>query len=179
MARPKEFDRDSALELAMMVFWEKGFEATSVQDLVERMGINRGSLYDTFGDKHSLYLEALRYYERSRGSEGVKLLDSEPSGRRAIEQFFDEVVDRCFGERGGCGCFLANTIVERAQHCAKTSEHCCKRARDDSEITSSVRPREMARFFVNSFVGILVLAKASPERRLLKDITRVTLSVLD
>ena len=62
MARTKCFNRDEALEKAMQAFWAKGYEATSVQDLVDCMGINRGSLYDTFGDKHQLFLEALDQY---------------------------------------------------------------------------------------------------------------------
>ena len=64
MARPKEFQRDEVLEKAMAVFWSKGYECTSVQDLVDAMGINRGSLYDTFGDKQSLHVTVLeRFYE--------------------------------------------------------------------------------------------------------------------
>ena len=64
MARPKQFDRDEALERAMAVFWRRGYEGTSVRDLVEHMGINRGSLYDTFGDKRTLFLAAVdRYLE--------------------------------------------------------------------------------------------------------------------
>ena len=62
MARTKCFNRDEALEKAIGAFWAKGYEATSVQDLVDCMGINRGSLYDTFGDKHKLFLEALDRY---------------------------------------------------------------------------------------------------------------------
>ena len=66
MARPKEFDPDEVLDRALDVFWEKGFEGTSVQDLVDHMGINRGSIYGTFGDKHRLFQQALeRYFEIS------------------------------------------------------------------------------------------------------------------
>ncbi len=59
MARQKEFDRDEVLHKAMEVFWTRGYEGTSIQDLVKHMGINRQSIYDTFGDKHSLFLQAL------------------------------------------------------------------------------------------------------------------------
>ena len=60
MARPKEFDVDDALQQALELFWRKGYEATSVQDLVAAMGIQKASLYGTFGDKHSLYMKALQ-----------------------------------------------------------------------------------------------------------------------
>ena len=62
MARPKEFDRTQALDKAMHLFWQQGYEATSMQDLCNHMGINRGSLYDTYGNKHSLFLEGIQRY---------------------------------------------------------------------------------------------------------------------
>ena len=67
MARHKEFDRDEALQRAMEVFWSRGYEAASVGELVKQMGINRQSLYDTFGDKHALYLQALDRYRVVEG----------------------------------------------------------------------------------------------------------------
>src|SRR5271169_5726608 len=69
MARPREFDRDAAVERAMSVFWRKGYAATSTDDLLRAMGIGRQSMYDAFGDKHRLYLEALQLYETETGSE--------------------------------------------------------------------------------------------------------------
>src|ERR1700730_2144482 len=75
MARQKEFDRDEVLHKAMEVFWSRGYEASSIQDLVKRMGINRQSLYDTFGDKHTLYLQALDRYREVEGRKIVELLE--------------------------------------------------------------------------------------------------------
>jgi TetR/AcrR family transcriptional regulator, transcriptional repressor for nem operon len=72
MARHKEFDRDEALRKAMEVFWSRGYEAASIEDLVKHMGINRQSLYDTFGHKHALYLKAL---DRYREVEGRRMFD--------------------------------------------------------------------------------------------------------
>src|ERR1700721_991383 len=74
MARPKEFDRDRALKKAMDVFWQQGYEATSTDDLVRAIGIGRQSMYDTFGDKHQLYVEALRLYEANTGAALFKRL---------------------------------------------------------------------------------------------------------
>src|SRR3981081_3787453 len=75
MARHKEFDRDEALHKAMEVFWSRGYNAASIQDLVKHMRINRQSLYDTFGDKHALYLLALDRYREVEGRKIVELLE--------------------------------------------------------------------------------------------------------
>src|SRR6185369_6883576 len=86
VARVKEFDRDGALDKAMCVFWTKGYEATSLGDLLSAMGIARQSLYDTFGDKRALFGEALARYQQSRGDSLRAVLDGAPSVRRAIRE---------------------------------------------------------------------------------------------
>src|SRR5260370_34278679 len=84
MARPREFDRGEALKRALAVFWEKGFEATSTDDLVRAMSIGRQSMYDTFGDKHQLYLETLQLYEANSGAELFKRIYETPAPSVAI-----------------------------------------------------------------------------------------------
>src|ERR1700716_2408121 len=104
MARQKEFDREEALYKAMEVFWSRGYEAASIQDLVRHMGINRQSLYDTFGDKHALYLQALDLYRQVETSKLFELLERRGSVRRALRQLFAGVVEgsACDGQRRGC-----------------------------------------------------------------------------
>src|SRR5918999_1970317 len=99
MARHKEFDRDEALQRAMEVFWSRGYEAASVGELVKRMGINRQSLYDTFGDKHSLYLQALDRYREVEGRKMFELLERPGSVKRALRQLFGSVVECALGEK--------------------------------------------------------------------------------
>src|SRR6266852_1410049 len=93
MARPKEFDRDQALQKAMEVFWSRGYEAASIQDLVKHMGINRQSLYDTFGDKHALYLQALDRYREVEGRKLLELLERPGSVKKSLRQLFEGVVE--------------------------------------------------------------------------------------
>src|ERR1043166_7581204 len=99
MARHKEFDRDEALHKAMEVFWARGYEAASVQDLVEHMGINRQSLYDTFGDKHALYLQALDRYQEVELRKLFELLARPGSVRKALRQLFTGVIEAALCDR--------------------------------------------------------------------------------
>src|SRR5918999_3717922 len=104
MARHKEFDRDEVLQRAMEVFWSRGYEAASVGELVKRMGINRQSLYDTFGDKHTLYLAALDRYREVEGRKMFEVLERPGPVKRALRHLFEGVIDGsfCGGERRGC-----------------------------------------------------------------------------
>ena len=120
MARPKEFDRDQALQKAMEVFWSRGYAAASIQELVERMGINRQSLYDTFGDKHALYLQALDRYHEVETRKIFDLLARNPV-RKAFRQLFAGVIagSICEGQRRGC--FMGNAMSELAGRCKATA----------------------------------------------------------
>ena len=193
MGRNKEFDRHDVLDKAMDMFWLKGYEATSVQDLVDCMGINRGSLYDTFGDKHTLFLSALDYYRDERVNMLLKTLLKSTEGVGAIRQFFDNLVDNRSSDRGCQGCLMVNATVERALHddetAVKVSAHMAiledafyralLRAQRQGELTKPAESlRALARYFVSSANGLCVTAKISPDRSVLQDIADTTLSIL-
>ncbi|MFI6347803.1 TetR/AcrR family transcriptional regulator [Streptomyces sp. NPDC050560] len=112
--RPRAFDRDTALEAAKLLFWERGYEATSVGDLTDAMGIRPGSLYAAFGDKKSLFKEAVRSYGRSRvGALMARALDEEPTARGAFERILREAaVAYCDpGHPAGCLTISAATNI--------------------------------------------------------------------
>lgn len=192
MARHKEFDRDEALHRAMEVFWSRGFEAASVGDLVKHMGINRQSLYDTFGDKHSLYLQALDRYREVEGRKMFELLERPGSVKRALRQLFERVVETSLGgERRGC--FVGNATSELAGRCRATAEKACGnlaaaeealyrallRGKREGEIGGGRDLRAVARFLYSSLQGLQLMSKATSDRKTLEDVVRVTLSVLD
>lgn len=87
MARPKQFDREQALRKAMMLFWQKGYEATSIPDLLESMGISRSSLYEEYSDKRTLFREALQYYEQL-GKRRFAILEQAESVEEGLKKFF-------------------------------------------------------------------------------------------
>jgi TetR/AcrR family transcriptional repressor of nem operon len=193
MARPKEFDRDEALHKAMEVFWARGYEAASVQDLVEHMGINRQSLYDTFGDKHSLYLQALDRYEQVESRKLFELLQRPGSVKKAFKDLFNGVVEGSLRDQQHRGCLMNNAMSELAGRCAATAEKtrhnmaaiedafygALLRGKKSGELKEVREPRAMARFLYNSFQGLTLMAKATQDRKVLEDVVRVTLSVLD
>ncbi len=109
MARTKEFETAEVVSKAVDIFWSKGFEATSIQDLVDAMGINRGSIYDTFGDKAGLFDAAIQQYQNEAPSQ--RLIDFAKSGepRKEIQLFFSSLRKRC---SSSYGCLVTNTITE-------------------------------------------------------------------
>ena len=193
MARHKEFDRDEALHKAMEVFWSRGYEAASIQELVNYMGINRQSLYDTFGDKHALYLQALDRYREVEGRKLFDLLERPGSVRKRLRQLFEGVVEGalCDGQRRGC--FMGNAMSELAGRCKETAARTCSnmtaseeafyrallRGKKEGEFKGVRDPRAVARFLYSSVQGLVLLGKATQDRKTLEDVVKVTLSVLD
>ncbi|MDO3409816.1 TetR/AcrR family transcriptional regulator [Saccharibacillus sp. CPCC 101409] len=110
MARTREFDRARVLHKAMLLFWEKGYDATSMADLLETMGISRSSLYETFTDKHNLYLEATQLYRGTSREKRRFLLESK-SAKEGIRLYFERHIDGSFREDTPMGCLVTNTIV--------------------------------------------------------------------
>ena len=193
MARHKEFDRNDALHKAMEVFWSRGYEAASIQDLVSHMGVNRQSIYDTFGDKHALYLQALDRYRDVEGRRLIELLERPGSVKRSLRQLFCEVVDRAVSDPKHRGCFMGNATSELAGRCKETAARtfnnmatmedafyrALRRGKQEGEITGIHDPRAAARFLLCTLQGLLLMAKARGDRKVLNDVVKVTLSVID
>jgi TetR/AcrR family transcriptional repressor of nem operon len=192
MARQKEFNQDEVLQKAMEVFWRRGYEAASIQDLVQHMGINRQSMYDTFGDKHALFLQALDRYREIQSRRVFEILDRPGSVKKNVRLLFEEAVERALSEEGRRGCFVGNATSELAGRCKETAMRTCKsmasaektfqralmRGTEQGEFR--IRDtRAVARFFYCVLQGLVLTAKASRDRKLLNDVVKVTLSVLD
>src|SRR5215469_15138037 len=115
MARPREFDEEVVLDAAVECFWSRGYEATSVRDLIETTGLTGASLYNAFGDKRALFRTALdRYVERGIGVR-IRRCEALPP-REAISAFFEEILSRSLKDRQHKGCMLVNSALEIAPH---------------------------------------------------------------
>lgn len=193
MARPKEFERDVVLDRAMRVFWSRGYEATSIQALVDRMGIQRGSLYGTFGDKRALFFAAIDRYDRVVSAKLLAALDEPASGKEAIRRFFRLKVELARTPRRPRGCLVTNSAAELASGDRGTAarvgavltrieaafHRAVVRAQKAGEIDARRDARALARFLTSSAQGLSVMAKTLPEPGVLEDIVTVTLAALE
>ncbi len=193
MARHKEFDRDLVLDRALETFWSQGYEATSIQDLVERMGINRGSLYGTFGSKQRLFLTALERYERVFTRKALDILGRPGSGKEAIRTFFLTKIRYAIAADRTKGCLMTNSAVERSVHDRDTAARvgasmarvedafykALVRARRAGEIGEGHNLRALARFLLTCAQGLTVVGKVRPDPVLLRQVVDVALAALD
>lgn len=193
MARPREFDEAAALDAAVQCFWSRGYEATSVRDLAERMGITGASLYNAFGDKRSLYRRSLDHYvERSFGDR-VGRFEGQLPPREALGAFFKEIIERSLSDKGRKGCMLVNSALEVAPHDPEFQRviagvlveveaffHRCVTAGQRAGTINALQPsRDLARLLLGALLGIRVLARARPERDLLEGLMRPVFALLD
>lgn len=193
MARHKEFNQQDALDKAMETFWQHGYEGTSIQDLVKSMGINRGSLYDTFGNKHSLYLAAIAHYDETIVQKIVNCLNAPDASKQVIIDYFDELVERALDDQTRCGCFMTNAAVELCPHDTEATKRiktnlqrienafyrALQRAKAKGEIKSTKELKALAHYLTCLLQGLRVTAKVNPKREVLEDIVQVALSIFD
>jgi TetR/AcrR family transcriptional repressor of nem operon len=193
VGRPKQFEHDVALDRAMRVFWSRGYEATSIQHLVDRMGIQRGSLYGAFGDKRALFFAAIDRYDRVVTAKLLAALDGTESGKDAIRKFFEFKVELALEPGRPRGCLVTNSAAELASRDRGTAtkvgavlakieaafQRAVIRAQKTGEIDRARDARALARFLTSSAQGLSVMAKTIPERTVLEDIVEVVLSVLE
>ena len=193
MARPREFDTTEALNEAMQVFWTKGFEATSLNDLIGAMKLSKSSFYDTFGSKHEVFLAAIEHYKKTVTAQVSAVSELDAPARKLIGSLFERAVERMTEEDGRRGCFLNNCAVEVALHdpaAAKligggfaimedTFFALVQRGQTEGEIGADKDPRALARYLTSSLNGIMVMGKANPDREALSDVARIALTALD
>ncbi len=189
----KSFNVDKTLDDAMRIFWSRGYEATSIQDLVQEMGINRGSLYDTYGDKRALFIAALQHYDKRYRKTRLAKLEREHSPKGAIEALFVDWIHLVTTDADRRGCFLTNAASELSAHDTEvgaivaTSQketeqffrRLIKRGQAIGEIDKGLDATQTARLLLAALIGLLVLARSRPERMLLKSIASSAMGSLE
>lgn len=168
MARPREFDEAQVIDNLMKVFWDKGYETTTLQDLVKASGLLKGSLYGAFGDKQAIYLAALRHYNRTRIQASIDILAGEGSARQKIARLFDQVIEATKRDVFAGGCLLCNASLERAvtdrevKNEIRTTIRRLKVAIMEALIDEGIneeRAASLAAFIISAYFGTRVLAK--------------------
>ena len=171
----KDFDVDVAVDSAMRTFWAKGYEATSISDLVEAMRINKGSLYNAFGSKKALFIRALLKYDHENRRAVVKQLEALDDPIQAIAALFDAMIAESECDLDRKGCFLINTALELPNHpqdiqdmvrsalqdMEQFFERTVELARTRGEVPSNRDSAETAKSLLAQLVGLRVLARGA------------------
>ncbi|WP_158996098.1 TetR/AcrR family transcriptional regulator [Mucilaginibacter sp. L196] len=193
MARTKDFDENEVLSKAIQIFWHKGYNGTSMQDLVDGLGISRSSLYDTYTDKHTLFVKALESYQNSGAGKIQEIINNSGSAKATIIQLLKFVTNELLCDKQQKGCFMVNAEVEVAPHDTEINNLVCKndqqmedafylvirKGQDSGEINKNQDARALSRFIFNTVKGIRVTAKSTSDRAVFDDIIKLTVSALD
>ena len=191
MARPKAFDVDQALERAMELFWRQGYLATSLPDLVEHMGIGRQSLYDTFGGKRQLFLQALDRYAAVMIGGALGRLEEPGASLDDLTAFLEAVVAYQTGKQLRTACLMINSAMElavrdkevarRASAHHRRMEGAFRRALERAESLEEIQPLlhtdVVARHMVATVLGMVVAAKSGAEPAVLRDMASGALAL--
>ncbi len=196
MNRPLAFDPDIALDQAMHLFWERGYEGTSLQDLLRATHLSKSSLYQQFGSKHALLLETIRRYRDEISSRMDASLAAAPTGRAFIEDVFSEFTGGGATSAGPAGtesgCFVLNCASEFAQRDSEVAElvtgglaqfeaifeAAVRRAQQEGDIAQGRGAKALARYLVSSRSGLKTMAKAGAEPHTMQDIVGTVLHTL-
>lgn len=193
MARPREFDEAVVLDAAVDCFWTRGYEATSVRDLATEMGITGPSLYNAFGDKRALFRAALERYVQLWTRARIAEVEAKLPPKEAVRAFIAGIIARSLDDPDRRGCMLVNAALEIAPHDAEIGaevavwlgeiESFFRRAVTAAQAQGSVPAerdaRDLARLLLGVTLGVRVLARANPDRKLLEGVARPALALLD
>ncbi|WP_329058056.1 TetR/AcrR family transcriptional regulator [Amycolatopsis sp. NBC_01480] len=179
--RPREFDKGKALERALELFWSRGYGATSIQDLVDALAVERGSLYGTFGDKRRFYLEAVRLYWEVYERRLTVTLDTAPL-LPALREILTHParLDELISDVGmPNGCLVGNTTAELVPHDSEATEivvrsyrrftdivtDALRRAQAAGEVTESASPEAQAQLLLYVVQGLSLVSRAGLDRK--------------
>jgi AcrR family transcriptional regulator len=191
--RPRAFDKDSVLDVAMLVFWRNGYEGTSLSDLTAAMNINRPSLYSTFGDKEQLFFQVLERYLETYGTRGVRQLAEHSDIQMAIAAFFDCVVEQLTDAQLPPGCLIANSTLEcggnRFEAIGHRLSRChaetvavlydrLKLAQTQGQIPEAEDVQDLAQFFTVTMLGMGAIARTNPDPVMIRQLAKTALRVL-
>lgn len=191
MGRSREFDENVVLQKAMELFWKQGYEKTSLNDLVEHMGIHSRSLYDTFGDKHTLFLKAMDFYEELiKNKMHAGILHAE-TAKQAIQFVFDFIIEGYEDKQWGCltvnsateMALMDKEIKERVERTFMQTEQLfadlVRKGQQTGEISSNYDSKVLSEIFQNTLLGIRVQLRISTSKEKLHGIADFFMDLLN
>lgn len=191
MGRSKEFEESVVLQKAMELFWKQGYEKTSLSELVEHMGIHRKSLYDTFGDKHTLFLKTIDFFGEFIKAKLTSEISRAETAKQAIECIFDVTIE--MNDDKTLGCLFVNSatemaprdkeVEEKTQEAFMQAEHILadliRKGQDAGEFSSDDDAEVLAENLHNTLIGIRVLARTSASKEKLHRIADFSVARLN
>ncbi|MFK5983972.1 MAG: TetR/AcrR family transcriptional regulator [Pseudomonadota bacterium] len=191
--RPIEFNPDTALDAAMQLFWQKGYESTSLQNLINAMDLSKSSFYQAFKSKHQLFQRCIQQYQNMLSGKMKEHLEGAASRKSNISILFYNKADETSGLNARRGCLTMNTASEFAQTDPEISalisqsiesfvdvfESAIKQAQQQGEISTDKDARSIAAYLVSSMSGLNTMIKSGADRESIKRIATIILSVLD
>jgi len=176
----------------MRLFWRKGYAATSVEDLIKTLHLSRSSLYDTFGDKRTLFIEALKLYSERVISGTARTLNESPSPIAGMQKVFDDIIASIDSETGALGCFMVNSVAELVPYDPDVTEIATTysesiqklfaavltQAKSQDMLTEKQTPQQLAAYVFNMIQGIRILIKSGATQEQVQAISAMTLQSL-
>jgi TetR/AcrR family transcriptional repressor of nem operon len=193
MARTKNFNKEEILDKAVELFWTKGYNATSANDLVENLGLSRSSLYDTYGDKHTLFVKSLKRYRSEIVNKMLLLIENSTDIKKTIQEIFELAIEQDMHSKISKGCFMVNSAIELStsdeeiativlanqNDIVTTFEIAILKGQSIGQITTNFSANHLANFLYNSISGIRVAIKYNKNLDIINDVVKVNLAILN
>jgi TetR/AcrR family transcriptional repressor of nem operon len=193
MPRTKKFDKTEVLAAAASIFQQKGYNGTSMDEVLRATGLSRSSLYDSFGDKHNLYIESLEYYKQNNQALSDKIEEKPVNGLQKIDFLFKNVVDHLIAHPDDNGCLLVNAAAEMSKQCFKTQQVICNNkdevqelltgwlndAQSSNIIKLSKPTKNYSQFLYNTLLGLRVMSQSGATKQELNNVVKVTIDSLN
>jgi TetR/AcrR family transcriptional repressor of nem operon len=196
MGRPREFDRDQAVQIAMQLFWKKGFEKVSLKNLLEEMGISNSSFYHAFRNKEDLFEEALNYYFHKIGAMRTAPLQEGKSVKESLRNYFDRLIQINLDPKLPGGCLIANSTQLVASKNPRISTKTMnkiqasldrlefafytvfKEGQDRGEVRPDLDARLQSRLFVSIVFGLNIIARVFKDRKQMEDVAHAAIQLI-
>jgi len=192
MPKVKQFNKDKVLEVASTIFQQKGYNGTSIDEILKATGLSRSSLYDSFKDKHNLYLQSLEFYNNAEKDGYESVNQKKLNGIQKIEYLFKKVVDHLIAHPDDNGCLMVNAAAEMSKQCEKTAQLVCNNKEEMHElfatwlseaqsakaINLSNPPKSYGPFLFNALCGLKVLSQSGATKAELNNVVKVTMDAL-
>ena len=173
-----KFNIEETLEKALKVFWEYGYNATSMRDLTKYMGINSGSIYSTFGNKRKLFLSTLQHYNKVSATR-LQQYEQLPFPKQAVIRFFEDIKKMVLDGSDQCGCFIVNTALEMAPHDTEMNDlvsigqnnmrsffkRRIKKGQENNEISMNLNAQDTSELLLSLLIGLRVLTRNKPAKK--------------